>query len=198
MDKNCLVDVDGLIRVLQAIKDGKPVEYRLLEDKSWFDFDPTECEIDTENYKYRVKPKEYPDIDNHLYIPMRDLEEGRIYKIIHKKARGQQDPDVFGYVCVRVNLCSEDKDDIIFHFMLTRALYGRILYVIDDKCEHLCSERTANFANIIAPYYNTPPLADYVFAMATKKEVAELDDILRQVGYEFKDYEMQKIDWNKE
>jgi len=28
--------------------------------------------------------------------------------------------------------------------------------------------------------------------------VAELDDILRQVGYEFKDYEMQKIDWNKE
>ena len=40
MQKNYLFDVDGLLQVLQAIKEGNPVEYRPLEEPNWRDFDP--------------------------------------------------------------------------------------------------------------------------------------------------------------
>ena len=59
MKKNYLFDIDGLLQVLQAIKEGKPVEYRPLEEPNWREFDPEEYDIDTENCKYRVQPCEY-------------------------------------------------------------------------------------------------------------------------------------------
>ena len=48
MKKNYLFDVDGLLQVLQAIQEGKPVEYRPLEEPNWREFDPEEYAIDTE------------------------------------------------------------------------------------------------------------------------------------------------------
>lgn len=59
MKKNYLFDVDGLLQVLQAIKEGKPVEFRPFEEPDWRDFDPENYDIDTENCKYRIKPREY-------------------------------------------------------------------------------------------------------------------------------------------
>lgn len=40
MEKKYLFDVDGLLQVLQAIKEGKPVEYRPLEEPDWREFNP--------------------------------------------------------------------------------------------------------------------------------------------------------------
>ena len=51
MKKNYLFDVDGLLQVLQAIREGKPVEFRPLEEPDWREFDPEEYDIDTENCK---------------------------------------------------------------------------------------------------------------------------------------------------
>lgn len=48
MKKNYLFDVDGLLQVLQAIKEGRQVEYRTLEEPNWRDFNPEEYDIDTE------------------------------------------------------------------------------------------------------------------------------------------------------
>lgn len=73
MKKNYLFDVDGLLQVLQAIKEGKPVEYRLLEEPDWRDFDPEDCDIDTENCKYRVKPCEYGENIGTIVIRPEDL-----------------------------------------------------------------------------------------------------------------------------
>ena len=42
MKKNYLFDVDGLLQVLQAVKEGRPVEYRPLEEPDWRDFNPEE------------------------------------------------------------------------------------------------------------------------------------------------------------
>ena len=49
MKKNYLFDVDGLLQVLQAIKDGRTVEYRPLDEPNLRDFNPEEYDIDTEN-----------------------------------------------------------------------------------------------------------------------------------------------------
>lgn len=47
MEKIYLFDVDSLLQVLQAIKEGRPVEYRPLEEPNWRDFNPEEYDIDT-------------------------------------------------------------------------------------------------------------------------------------------------------
>lgn len=193
MSKDILIDVDGLMSVLRAIKEGRPVEYRPLEERGWRTFDPANCEIDTENCKYRVKPMEYPDKVSFNTFAMKELEEDRIYRLVGDDY-SPNNPYVLGYICVRVNLCEEsEKDDLIFHFLLQPQMYGRVLYVIDDNCLNVHSEKTDEIANIIAPYIETPSLGNYHFAMATKEDVKDLEDILRSVGYKFENGQMIKL-----
>ena len=75
MKRNYLFDVDGLLQVLQAIKEGRPVEYRPLEEPNWRDFNPEEYDIDTENYLYRVKPCEYSEYVGGIAIPPALMQE---------------------------------------------------------------------------------------------------------------------------
>lgn len=195
MDKNILIDVDGLINVLRAIGDGKPVEYRPLEKSGWRAFDPTKNEIDTENYKYRVKPKEYPDEPDGHRLIMKELEEGRIYRIIDGESNGipSKDPSAFGYICVSDNMCSFGQDDLLFHFLLKKQHYGSVLSVTDPECQGVRSVKTNEMANIIAPYIKLPSLKGYAFTMATKRDVKLLDEILHQVGYKFENERMVKV-----
>lgn len=78
MEKNYLFDVDGLLEVLQAIKEGRPVMY-LDETLSWQDFDPFTCDIDTENCVYCVKSNVYGEDVGSVVVSPESLQEDRIY-----------------------------------------------------------------------------------------------------------------------
>lgn len=105
MKKNYLFDVDGLLQVLQAIKEGKPVEFRLLEEPDWRDFDPENCDIDTENCKYRIKPREYGKNIGTTPISPEDLQEDRIYLLRSDIDAGT----IRGFICVKIMSGGEER-----------------------------------------------------------------------------------------
>lgn len=193
MKKNYLFDVDGLLQVLQAIKEGKPVEYRLLEEPDWRDFDPEDCDIDTENCKYRVKPCEYGENIGTIVIRPEDLQEGMIYLLTH----GEYNTKDKDFICVKSNLWRENRI-VTFHFSLQSADVCDTLQVGDDNVDAAHSEQSKGFANIIAPCLVSNNFDGVEIRLASLAQVKMLGSKLREIGYEFKDGQMKKIDGNKE
>ena len=87
MERHFVFDVDSLLEVLQAINEGRAVEYRPLEEPNWRDFDPMLNDIDTENCKYRVKPCGYGEHIGNTIIPPELLQENVIYYV---ESRGRR------------------------------------------------------------------------------------------------------------
>lgn len=193
MKKNYLFDVDGLLQVLQAIKEGKPVEYRLLEEPDWRDFDPEDCDIDTENCKYRVKPCEYGENIGTIVIRPEDLQEGMIYLLTH----GEYNTKDKDFICVKSNLWRENRI-VTFHFSLQSADVCDTLQVGDDNVDAAHSEQSKGFANIIVPCLVSNNFDGVEIRLASLAQVKMLESKLREIGYEFKDGQMKKIDGNKE
>lgn len=192
MKKNYLFDVDGLLQVLQAIKEGRPVEYRPLEEPNWRDFNPEEYDIDTENFKYRVKPCEYSEYVGSIAISPALMQEGVIYFLKSKDPRSTKQ----NFACVKSNLWYIDKK-ILLHFFWSEDGDSKKLYVSDPDRRFNCSEKTDNFANEIIPDMNlaNPDKAD--ICVASISQVKMLESRLREIGYELKDGQMKRIDGNK-
>lgn len=192
MKKNYLFDVDGLLQVLQAIKEERPVEYRPLEEPNWRDFNPEEYDIDTENFKYRVKPCEYSEYVGSIAIPPALMQEGVIYFLKSKDPRSTKQ----NFACVKSNLWYIDKK-ILLHFFWSEDGDSKKLYVSDPDRRFNCSEKTDNFANEIITDMNlaNPDKAD--IHVASISQVKMLESRLREIGYELKDGQMKKIDGNK-
>ena len=193
MEKNYLFDVDGLLQVLQAIKEEKPVEYRPLEEPNWREFDPENCDIDTENCKYRVKPCEYGENIGSVVIHPENLQEGRIYFLTY----GDYNTKDKAFICVKSNLWRENKM-ICFHFSWYSDGICATLKVSDENVDGRHSEQSKGFANIIAPHILTNNFDGVEIRLASLPQVKMLESKLREIGYEFKDGEMRKIDGNKE
>lgn len=193
MEKNYLFDVDGLLQVLQAIKEGKPVEYRPLEEPNWREFDPEEYDIDTENCKYRVKPCDYSYDIGSIAIPPEDLQEGRIYFLTY----GDYNTKDKGFICVKSNQWREGKI-IAFHFSWQSDGVYTTLSVGDVNAKSCHSEQSKGFANMIAPHIVSDNFDGVEIRQASLSQVWMLKSKLREIGYEFKNGEMKKIDENKE
>ena len=192
MKKNYLFDVDGLMQVLQAIKEGRPVEYRPLDEPNWRDFNPEEYDIDTENCKYRVKSCEYSEYVGSIAIPPALMQEGVIYFLKSKDPRSTKQ----NIACVKANLWYIDKK-ILLHFFWSEDGDSKKLYVSDPDRRVSCSEKTDNFANEIIPDMNlaNPDKADIYVASAS--QVKMLESRLREIGYELRDGQMKRIDGTK-
>ena len=194
MKKNYLFDVDGLLQVLQAIREGKPVEFRPLEEPDWREFNPEEYDIDTENCKYRVKPCEYGDSSGIEPIRPEDLEEDRIY-LLRSRDYGNDK----GFLCVKSNMWKWNKVMSLHFSYIVDNRDNAVLSVCDPDtwcCSH--SEYSESFANIISSLltvYNFDNVVCYVPSLA---QVEMLESKLREIDYEFKNGEMRKIDGNKE
>lgn len=193
MEKTYLFDVDGLLQVLQAIKEGRPVEYRPLEEPNWRDFNPEEYDIDTENCRYRVKPCEYGKNIGTIVIRPEDLQEGMIYLLTH----GEYNTKDKDFICVKSNLWRENRI-VTFHFSLQSADVCDTLQVGDDNVDAAHSEQSKGFANIIAPRLVSNNFDGVEIRLASLAQVKMLESKLREIGYEFKDGQMKKIDGNKE
>ncbi len=190
-NKNILFDVDGLMEVLQAIKDGKPVEFRPLDEAQWQDFDPTDQEIDTENCKYRIKSCDYPDKPSNIQLSLEELQEDRIYALYRPTAysfMGFCD----GYICVKCNFW-EGERYMSLHFSLKKCENGEILHLSTPDEPVFCSEKSVGFANVIGRNLVINDFKGLVITIPTKEQVEALQDKLRMVGYEFRDGKMQKI-----
>lgn len=192
MEKNYLFDVDGLLQVLQAIKEGKPVEYRPLEEPNWRDFDPEDCDIDTENCKYRVKPCGYGENIGTVVLRPEDLQEDRIYFLTH----GDYNTKNKDFICVKSNLWRENKM-VTFHFSWQSDGVCATLLVGDVNAEGRHSEQSKGFANIIAPYIVSNNFDGVEIRLASLAQVEMLESKLREIGYELKDGQMKKIDGGK-
>lgn len=193
MEKNYLFDVDGLLQVLQAIKEGKPVEYRPLEEPNWRDFDPEDCDIDTENCKYRVKPCGYGENIGTVVLRPEDLQEDRIYFLTH----GDYNTKNKDFICVKSNLWRENKM-VTFHFSWQSDGVCATLLVGDVNAEGRHSEQSKGFANIIAPHIVSNNFDGVEIRLASLAQVKMLESKLQEIGYEFKNGQMKKIDENKE
>lgn len=194
MEKNYLFDVDGLLQVLQAIKEGKPVEYRPLEEPDWRDFDPEDCDIDTENCKYRVKSGEYGENIGSVVIHPENLQEGRIYFF----KDNFYNPPKKVFFCVQSNMYREGNY-IATHFLLYSDSVGITLQVNDNNVRECHSVKSDGFANIIAPYgIVSGNFSSVEIRQASLAQVKMLESKLREIGYEFKNGEMKKLDGNKE
>ena len=193
MEKNYLFDVDGLLQVLQAIKEGKPVEYRPLEEPNWREFDPENCDIDTENCKYRIKPCEYGENVWPIVISPENLQEGRIYFLTY----GDYNTKDKGFICVKSNRWREEKI-ITFHFSWYSDGICATLKVGDDNADGRHSEHSKGFANIIAPHLVANNFDGVEIRLASLPQVKMLESKLREIGYEFKDGQMKKLNGNKE
>lgn len=192
MKKNYLFDVDGLLQVLQAIKEGKPVEYRPLEEPDWRDFDPENCDIDTENCKYRIKPREYGKNIGTMPISPEDLQEDRIYLLRSDIDAGT----IRGFICVKNNEWRGRKV-ITLHFSWNSDGVCSMLYVGDSDVDFCCSERSSGFANNIGPNLVTNNFDSVSIYHPSLAQVQMLESKLREIGYEFSNGKMQKIDGNK-
>lgn len=192
MKRNYLFDVDGLLQVLQAIKEERPVEYRPLEEPNWRDFNPDEYDIDTENCIYRVKPCEYSEYVGGIAIPPALMQEDVIYFLKNKDPRSTKQ----SFACVKVNFWQTDKK-IWLHFFWSEDGDSKKLYVSDPDRRVSRSEKTDNFANEIIPDINLadPNKADIY--VASISQVKMLESRLRDVGYELKDGQMKRIDGDK-
>lgn len=60
------------------------------------------------------------------------------------------------------------------------------------------SEQSKGFANIIAPHLVANNFDGVEIRLAALPQVKMLESKLREIGYEFKDGQMKKIDGNKE
>ncbi len=193
MEKNYLFDVDGLLQVLQAIKDGKPVEYRPLEEPDWRDFDPENCDIDTENCKYRVKPREYGKDISTTPIPPEDLQEDRVYFLRSNSGISA----VKGFICVRCNEWRERKV-ITLHFSWNSDGICSTLNIGDPDMNFCCSERSFGFANNIGSNLVTNNFDGVSIYHPSLAQVQMLESKLHEIGYEFKNGKMKKLNENKE
>lgn len=192
MEKIYLFDVDGLLQVLQAIKEGRPVEYRPLEEPNWRDFNPEEYDIDTENYLYRVKPCEYSEYVGGIAIPPALMQEDVIYFLKNKDPQSTKQ----SFACVKVNFWQTDKK-IWLHFFWSEDGDSKKLYVSDPDRRVSRSEKTDNFANEIIPDINLADPDKAEIYVASISQVKMLESRLRDVGYELKDGQMKRIDGNK-
>lgn len=194
MKKNYLFDVDGLLQVLQAIKEGRPVEYRPLEEPNWRDFNPEEYDIDTENCKYRVKPGEYGDSSGIEPIRPEDLEEDRIY-LLRSRDYGNDK----GFICVKSNMWKWNKIMSLHFSYIIDNSDNAVLSICDPdtwNCSH--SEYSESFANIISSFLTVYNFDNVVCYEPSLAQVEMLESKLREIDYEFKNGEMRKIDRNKE
>lgn len=112
MEKNYLFDVDSLLQVLQAIKEGRLVEYRPLDNLIGEILIREEYDIDTENCKYRVKPCEYSEYVGGIAIPPALMQEGVIYFLKNKDPQSTKQ----NFACVKANLWHFDKRYIFISF----------------------------------------------------------------------------------
>ena len=192
MKKNYLFDVDGLLQVLQAIKDGKPVEFCLLEESDWRDFDPENCDIDTGNCKYRIKPREYGKNVGTTPISPEDLQENRIYFLRSDIDAGT----ISGFICVKNNEWRERKIVTLF-FSWNSSGFCSILNVCDPDVDFCCSERSSGFANNIGPNLVTNNFDGVSIYHPSLEQVQMLESRLREIGYELRDGQMKRIDGNK-
>lgn len=192
MEKIYLFDVDSLLQVLQAIKEGRPVEYRPLEEPNWRDFNPEEYDIDTENCMYRVKPCEYSEYVGGIAIPPALMQEDVIYFLKNKDPRSTKQ----SFACVKVNFWQTDKK-IWLHFFWSEDGDSKKLYVSDPDRRVSRSEKTDNFANEIIPDINLADPDKAEIYVASISQVKMLESRLRDVGYELKDGQMKRIYGNK-
>lgn len=192
MKRNYLFDVDGLLQVLQAIKEERPVEYRPLEEPNWRDFNPDEYDIDTENCIYRVKPCEYSEYVGGIAIPPALMQEDVIYFLKNKDPRSTKQ----SFACVKVNFWQTDKK-IWLHFFWSEDGDSKKLYVSDPDRRVSRSEKTDNFANEIIPDINLADPDKAEIYVASISQVKMLESRLRDVGYELKNGQMKRIDGNK-
>lgn len=200
MKKNYLFDVDGLLQVLQAIKEEKPVEYRPLEEPNWREFDPEDCDIDTENCKYRVKPCEYGENIGSIVIRPEDLQEDRIYFLTYGKYnQTNKDYNVNNkdFICVKSNQW-RDRRIVTFHFSWQSDGVCAMLQVGDENVDGQHSEQSKGFANVIAPCLVSNNFDGVEIRLASLPQVKMLESKLREIGYEFKDGQMKKLNGNKE
>lgn len=192
MIRNYLFDVDNLLSMLQAIKEGRAVEYRPLEEPNWRDFNPEEHGIDTENCLYRAKPCEYSEHVGGIAVPPALMQEEVIYFLKNKNPQSVKQ----NLVCVKANFWSEEKK-ILLHCFWSEEGDLKKLYVSDPERRAYRSEKTDDFANEIIPDINLcdPDKADIY--VASLSQVKMLESKLRDVGYELKDGQMKRIDGNK-
>ena len=192
MKKNYLFDVDGLMQVLQAIKEGRPVEYRPLDEPNWRDFNPEEYDIDTEKCKYRVKSCEYGKNIGTTPISPGDLQENRIYLLRSDIDAGT----ISGFICVKNNEWRGRKIITLF-FSWNSSGFCSILNVCDPDVDFCCSERSSGFANNICPNLVTNNFDSVSIYHPSLAQVQMLESKLREIGYELKDGQMKRIDGNK-
>lgn len=192
MKKNYLFDVDGLLQVLQAIKEGKSVEFCLLDESDWRDFDPENCDIDTGNCKYRIKPREYGKNIGTTPISPEDLQENRIYLLRSDIDAGT----ISGFICVKNNEWRERKIITLF-FSWNSSGFCSILNVCDPDVDFCCSERSSGFSNNIGPNLVTNNFDGVSIYHPSLEQVQMLESRLREIGYELKDGQMKRIDGNK-
>lgn len=190
MEKNYLFDVDGLLQVLQAIKEGKPVEYRPLEEPNWRDFDPEDCDIDTENCKYRVKPCGYGDDIGVIPISPEDLQEDRIYFLRSNIVTST----IKGFICVKCNLWKENKK-IGLHFSWNSDGLCPALKVNDPDADY-GSVQSKGFANSIGFNLESDNFDGVSIYYPSRAQVSMLEAKLREIGYEFANGKMLRIDGN--
>lgn len=191
MEKNYLFDVDGLLQVLQAIKEGKPVEYRPLEEPNWRDFNPENCEIDTLNCKYRVKPCDYGENIGIIALSPEDLQEGRIYFLRSNIVTSTMK----GFICVKCNLWKESKK-IVLHFSLSSDGLCPTLKVNDPDAD--CgSMQSKGFVNSIGSNLISDNFDGVSIYHPSQAQLQMLESKLHEIDYEFRNGKMQKIDGNK-
>lgn len=192
MERHFLFDVDSLLEVLQAINQGRNVEYRPLEEPDWRDFDPMLNDIDTENYKYRVKPCEYGEHIGKTIIPPELLQENVIY-YVESRGRRAIKQSIF---CVKSNYWQED-DVIWLHFYWSLEGDAEVLRVNDIDERGSRSVKTDTFGNLIYSYISLMDPDKFHIYLASMGMVKKMEAKLREVGYELKDGQMKRIDGDK-
>lgn len=192
MERHFVFDVDSLLEVLQAINQGRNVEYRPLEEPDWRDFDPMLNDIDTENYKYRVKPCEYGEHIGKTIIPPELLQENVIY-YVESRGRRAIKQSIF---CVKSNYWQED-DVIWLHFYWSLEGDAEVLRVNDIDERGFRSEKTDTFGNLISSNISLMDPDKFHIHLASMGMVKKMESRLREVGYELKGGRMLRIDGNK-
>lgn len=162
-------------------------------EPDWRDFNPEEYDIDTENCKYRVKPCEYGEYVGDIAIPPALMREGVIYFLKNKDLRSTKQ----FFACVKANLWDIDKK-ILLHFFWSEDGDLKSLSVSDPDRRVSRSEKTDKFANEIIPDINLCDPDKAEIYVASISQVQMLKSRLRDVGYEFRDGQMKKLNGNKE
>lgn len=192
MERHFVFDVDILLEVLQAINEGRPVEYRPLEEPNWRDFNPMLNDIDTENCKYRVKPCEYGEHIGDRVIPLALLQEDVIYYAEYRGRRAIKQV-IF---CVKSNYWQEDNM-ISLHFYWSLEGDAEVLRVNDVDERGFRSEKTDTFGNLISSDIFLMDPDKFHIYLASMGMVKKMESKLREVGYELKDGQMKRIDGDK-